>query len=53
MIRPLCISIYTVYAHLMDFFKAIGSGVMLIVVVYCDLFTAAAEHLRKRFTRTL
>jgi hypothetical protein len=36
----------------MDFFKAIGSGVILIliVVVYCDLITAAAEHLRKRFT---
>jgi hypothetical protein len=49
MIRPLCISIYTVYAHLMEFLKAIGSGVTLIVVVYCDLLAAAAEHLRKRF----
>jgi hypothetical protein len=34
----------------MDFLKAIGSGVILIVVVYCDLVAAAAGHLRKRFT---
>jgi len=34
----------------MDFLKAIGSGVVMIVVVYCDLVMAAAEHLRKRFT---
>ena len=33
-----------------DFLKAIGSGVILIVVVYCDLITSAAELIRKRFT---
>jgi hypothetical protein len=32
----------------MDFFKSIGSGVVLIVVVYCDLISAAADHLRRR-----
>jgi hypothetical protein len=34
---------------LVDFLKAIGSGVVLIVVVYCDLVAAAADHLRKLF----
>jgi hypothetical protein len=36
-------------AGLVDFLKAIGSGVVLIVVVYCDLVVAAADHLRKVF----
>jgi hypothetical protein len=31
-----------------DFLKAIGSGVVLIVVVYCDLIAALAGHLRRR-----
>jgi hypothetical protein len=34
---------------LVDFLKAIGSGVVLIVVVYCDLVVAAADHLRRLF----
>jgi hypothetical protein len=34
----------------MDFLKAIGSGVVLIVAVYRDLVVAAADHVRKRFT---
>jgi hypothetical protein len=34
----------------MEFLKAIASGVTLIVVVYCDLIAAAADHLRKLFS---
>jgi hypothetical protein len=34
----------------MEFLKAIASGIVLIVAVYCDLVAAAADHLRKRFT---
>jgi hypothetical protein len=31
----------------MDFFKAIGSGVILIVVVYCDLIGTAMSRFRR------
>jgi hypothetical protein len=34
----------------MEFLKAIASGVVLIVAVYCELLATAADHLRKRFT---
>jgi hypothetical protein len=30
-----------------DFFKAIGSGVMLILVVYCDLIGMAMSRFRR------
>jgi hypothetical protein len=31
-----------------DFLKAIGSGMVLILVVYGDLVSAAADYLRRR-----
>jgi hypothetical protein len=31
-----------------DFLKAVASGVVLILVVYCDLISAAAGHLWRR-----
>jgi hypothetical protein len=33
----------------MEFLKAIASGVVLIVAVYCELIAGAADQLRKRF----
>ena len=32
----------------MDFFKGIGSGVLLILAVYCEIAVMAADYVRRR-----